>query len=121
MSFLTTLGNDLKIAGKAVIAAAPFIGGVVSLYDPPLGMAITGIAGKIESAIVTAETNIPGDGAGAQKQANVIDDWTSALALASTITGEKYIWDEAKLKEAIAASVAAKNAMSAFVSTVKKA
>lgn len=116
-SFWDTLGKDLKIIGKVALAVEPLAVDAISLFDPPLALMIGGIAGKVSAAVANAEQS-PADGA--TKKANVISDFTSALALAQTITGKKFTFDNSKLEKVIDATVSGNNIMADFVASVKE-
>ena len=119
MSFWPALGNDLKIVGKSVLAIAPLAGEVISIVNPPLGMLIIGIGGRISSAIADAEQTITEAKQGQLKSQAVIADFQTALQIAQQITGKNISYDPVALQAAIDAQVAALNAFAALKGSIK--
>jgi len=121
MSFWKTVGHDLAIVGRDILAAAPVVGAVVGTVNPAAGLLITGLAGRINSAIVSVEQTITDEKAGVLKAQTVIADFKNGLSIAEEITGKTFNFDEAALQSAIDAQVAAHNAMGTFKQTIKQA
>lgn len=120
MSFWKTLEHDLVIVGKTALAIAPEAGAIVGMVNPAAGVLITGIAGKINAAIVAQEAAHPDPGQGAQKAANVVNDFQAALDIVQGFTGKTFAYDAAALQKVLDSQVAALNAMDAFKQTVKE-
>lgn len=120
-SFLDKLKNTLLVIGRDVLAAEPAINAIVTTINPAYGVAMIGIEGVVNVAILTAEKLLSGNtGQGTQKSSYVLSNVAAAAALISSIDGKNYSWDPAKLQVAIDAQVAAHNAMSDFIGTWKE-
>lgn len=113
MNFLgiaKSIGKDLGIVGGV---AAP----IVSIFNPALGA----IIGKISTAVVNAEAQMPADGQGPAKQQAVVDSFDQSLAMAQTIlrqNGKLLTYNADLLNAAIAAQTASYNAYAALAKSV---
>lgn len=119
MSFLKTLGHDLQIVGKDVLAVAPIGISVLGVVNPAAGVLASGIYGKIMSSMTAVEQTITDASQGALKAATVKADWDNALSIVSEIEGKNYTYDPAKFQAFLDAQTSALNLMSEFKATIK--
>ena len=106
--------------GKVALELDQIAAPIVSQFDPPIGMLMSGIAGAFQNRIVQAEQNIPAAQSGPQKLAATKDAITSDLATAaSTLNVGGYSFDETLMQKAISDQVTAFNSIAAFKASIK--
>ena len=106
-TFLSIFKN---VAGWLAKTGVPLAGAVTAIVAPQFSPLVN----ALQSLIVTAEANNPGDGQGKIKLDAVKLDFQASLALtqqALAAAGKKLTFDEAKLEAAVSAQVQAYNAI----------
>lgn len=114
MNFLGIFKTVAKDAG--IVAQYGSFG--ISAFNPALGA----IVGKIGSAIVQVESQIPEDNAGSTKAQVVTNDFAASMQLTQSLlaaTGKTMTWDQNKLKDVIDAQTKAFNLYHELATSIK--
>jgi hypothetical protein len=113
-TFLSIFQSVAGFVGKLL----PIAGTAISIMEPQFAPLVS----VIQNAIVTAEANNPVGTAGQAKSQSVIADFNAALAVTqqvAAIKGEKVVYDQAKLQDAINNQVSAYNAMRDLLASIQ--
>lgn len=115
------IGKFFSILGKTALAEAPVVEAELVMYDPPLGIMVTGALGLLTGVIAALHKQNPVNPPPTPFiDAQVLSSFQSLMVTINQITGEKWTFDQQALINASQAHQADLAAMAALMATVKK-
>lgn len=111
LGIVKSIGKDLGVVGT-------FASPVVSIFNPALGA----IIGRVSSAVVNAEAQIPEEGQGPAKAQMVAQDFNQGLSMAQALlkqAGQTMTYDPALLEKAISDQAVSFNSYAALARSIK--